>query len=234
MYGSGAGASGLQVSPISLTLQSHQNADGLTLMNTGHDKVSAQIRVYHWTQDSTGDQLQLSRGLLASPPMLSLNPSEQQLVRIIKTNTQINKSAGVEDAYRLLINELPVDTTNKKPGIQFVLSYSVPVFIQPKSIEKPQPILQWQMQRQPSTKQITLQVSNSGNAHAQLAALSFVDKRNNHTVLARGLLGYVLPGATMTWVFELPPTVLTTGGQFEVLMNGDKIIPDITLSGIDH
>ncbi|MFP3600017.1 hypothetical protein, partial [Chryseobacterium sp. SIMBA_029] len=84
-----------------------------------------------------------------------------------------------------------------------------PVFIQPKFVEKPQPILQWQMQTQPSTKQITLQVSNSGNAHAQLAALGFVDKHNNRTVLTRGLLGYVLPGATMTWVFELPPTVLT-------------------------
>ena len=61
-------ASGLQVSPISLSLQAKENASGLTLSNTSDNLVHAQVRVYHWTQNENGDQLATSRGLLASPP----------------------------------------------------------------------------------------------------------------------------------------------------------------------
>src|SRR5690606_36239431 len=77
-------ASGLQVSPISLSLQAKENASGLTLSNTGTDLVNAQVRVYQWTQNEQSDQLATSRGLLASPPMLKLQPGEQQLIRIIR------------------------------------------------------------------------------------------------------------------------------------------------------
>ena len=77
-------ASGLQVSPISLSLQARENASGLTLSNSGNDKVRAQVRVYQWLQDDKGDQLTPSRGLLASPPMIEINPGEKQLIRIIR------------------------------------------------------------------------------------------------------------------------------------------------------
>ena len=43
-------ASGLQVSPVSLTLPPTQAADGLWLSNTGDNVVNAQVRVFRWTQ----------------------------------------------------------------------------------------------------------------------------------------------------------------------------------------
>ena len=58
-----AAASGLQVSPISLSLQAKENASGLTLSNTGDNAVHAQVRVYQWSQNEKGDQLTTSRGL---------------------------------------------------------------------------------------------------------------------------------------------------------------------------
>jgi fimbrial chaperone protein len=51
MASSFAHASGLQVSPVSLSLQPTQNADGLWLSNSGDALVRAQVRVYHWTQE---------------------------------------------------------------------------------------------------------------------------------------------------------------------------------------
>ncbi|MCG3879387.1 molecular chaperone [Psychrobacter sp. Ps6] len=227
-------ASGLQVSPISLTLQARQNASGLTLSNSGNNVVNAQVRVYHWSQNNMRDELESSRGLLASPPMIRLNPGEQQLIRIIRTKTQSQDIAAAEDAFRLLINELPVKSDDKKTGLQFVLSYSLPVFVQPKGTKKIGPKLQWSAQTQPNTDQIKLKVSNSGNGHAQLAALSFVDNNNNLTEINKGLLGYVLPGSTMHWVLKISPATLKKGGKFKVLMNGTQTIPNITLENFTH
>ena len=48
-FGGGAAASGLQVSPVSLTLPPTQAADGLWLSNTGDNVVNAQVRVFRWT-----------------------------------------------------------------------------------------------------------------------------------------------------------------------------------------
>lgn len=58
-----ASASGLQVSPVTLTLQATQNADGLWLSNTGDSVVHAQVRVYQWSQENGAEKLTPSREL---------------------------------------------------------------------------------------------------------------------------------------------------------------------------
>lgn len=222
-------ASGLQVSPISLSLQARENASGLTLSNSGNDKVRAQVRVYQWLQDDKGDQLTPSRGLLASPPMIEINPGEKQLIRIIRAKAPPQGSGAVEDAYRVLVNELPIKSDKQTTGLQFALSYSLPVFVQPVGVTETSPQLQWSTHLQPDSKEIKLRVSNRGNGHAQLAGLSFVDTAGNSTVINPGLLGYVLPGATMNWTLNIPSSVLTSGSKFKVMMNGTQTTPDVTM-----
>ena len=223
-------ASGLQVSPISLSLQALESASGLTLSNTGNTVVQAQVRVQQWTQDGSGDQLISSRGLLASPPMVELQPGERQLVRIIRAKAPPQGAGAVEDAYRLLVNEVPVKLPENTSGLQFALSYSLPVFVQPVGVSKTtSPQLQWSTHLQPDGKAVKLRVSNRGNGHAQLAGLSFTDAAGTSTELYPGLLGYVLPGATMNWTLKIPPSVLTSGGKFKVMLNGTQTTPDVTL-----
>lgn len=227
-------ASGLQVSPISLSLQARENASGLTLSNTGDNVVHAQVRVYHWSQDETGDQLTLSRGLLASPPMIKLDPSEKQLIRIIRATAPPQGSGAVEDSYRVLVNELPIKSPDQKSGLQFALSYSLPVFVQPVGVIKTSPKLQWSTHVQPDGKQVKLRVHNSGNGNAQLASLSFVDTVGTSINVHKGLLGYVLPGATMYWTLKTPPSALTTGGKFKAMINGTETTQDVTLDNSDR
>lgn len=222
-------ASGLQVSPISLSLQARETASGLTLSNSGNDIMHAQVRVHEWLQDEQGDQLTPSRGLLASPPMIELKPGEKQLIRIIRAKAPPQGTGAVEAAYRILVNEIPVKSVNQTTGLQFAMSYSLPVFVQPVGVTKTSPQLQWSTHLQPDGKEIKLRVSNIGNGHAKLSTLSFVDTAGNSTVINSGLLGYVLPGATMNWTLNIPPSVLTTGGKFKVMMNGTQTTPDVTM-----
>ena len=229
LFSSGVMASGLQVSPISLSLQARENASGLTLSNSSDEVINAQVRVYQWSQDEKGDQLTPSRGLLASPPMIELKPGDKQLVRIIRAKSPPQGSGAAEDTYRVFVNELPRKSIEQKSGLQFAMSYSLPVFVQPVDVVKTSPQLQWSTHLQPDGKETKLRVSNSGNGHAQLAGLSVIDAAGNSVNIHQGLLGYVLPGATMNWTLKALPSALTSGSKFKVMINGTQTTPDVKL-----
>ena len=207
-------ASGLQVAPTTLTLQATQNADGLWLSNTGDTPISAQVRVYRWTQESGEDKETPSREVLVSPPMIQLAVNDRQLVRIIRTGAPPSEA---EAAYRVVIDELPLPGSGPTKGVQFVLRYSVPVFMaSADSAAGPQ--LSWKMRRE--GERTVLEVANTGRVHAQLADLQFADARGKKTELHGGLLGYVLPGAQMRWQLKVPPAAFSGGGTLETLING--------------
>ncbi len=224
---SAAFASGLQVAPVSLTIQPTQNAEGLWLSNTGDDVVHAQVRVYHWTQEGGADKLTASRGLVISPPMLQLAASDRQLIRAIRLGAPPSGVGAVEDAYRVIIDELPVDSQGKK-GLQFVLRYSVPVFVEPAGAPASAPKLQWSLRREGD--KTMLDISNSGGTHAQVADLRFTDASGQRTDVAKGLLGYVLPGARMHWAVKVPAAALAAGGTWEAMINGTTAPQNISLA----
>ena len=224
-----ASASGLQVSPISLTIQPTQNADGLWLSNTGDGVVSAQVRVYRWTQEGGEDKLTPSRALLVSPPMLQFPVEGRQLIRAIRAGAPPSGPGAVQEAYRVIIDELPVEAPaaksqapandGAKKGLQFVLRYSVPIFVQPAGEAPSAPQLRWAV-RDEAGKAV-LEVANSGGSHAQLADLNFTDKAGHRTAVHPGLLGYVLPGATMRWALKTPAATFAAGGSWEAMINGN-------------
>lgn len=222
----GAWASGLQVAPVSLTLAAAQTADGLWLSNTGTDMLHAQVRVYRWTQAGGEEQLTPSQELVISPPMLGIGAGDRQLVRVIRVGAPAD-GGTVEGAYRLAIDELPLDQADKK-GLQFVLHYSVPVFVEPPGKASVAPVLHWQLQH--DGEQVVLVVANSGDGHAQLADLSYVDQSGRRTPVAGGLLGYVLPGATMHWKLKQAATNFTGNGTLEATINGAQAKQTLTLA----
>jgi fimbrial chaperone protein len=222
-----AAAVGLQVSPTDLKLKATQNADGLTLSNTGDAVIHAQVRVYHWAQDQGGDQLTASRGLVVSPPMLEIKPGDQQLIRVIRVGAPPSGASAVEDTYRLAIDELPVDAPGG-PGLHFVVHYSLPIFIEPAGMTDVVPELQWSLRKK--GKQVVLEVSNHGSGHAQLSALNFIDAAGNRTEVEAGLLGYVLPNATMHWTLKPPSAAFGTGGTLEMMVNGQKTTQNLSLA----
>src|SRR5690606_12520072 len=115
-------AIGLQVAPISLDLAAGSAAEGLWLSNTGDAPLTAQVRVFRWTQADGEETLEPSRGLVISPPMLQLDAGARQLVRVIRTGAP--PAAGhAEDAYRVVVNEVPTDAGDGA-GLRFVLRYS--------------------------------------------------------------------------------------------------------------
>ena len=209
-----AAASGLQVTPVTLTLEQTQRAEGIWLSNSGDNPINAQVRVFRWSQSSYKDQLAASQGLVISPPMLTIPPGGKQLIRVIRTGSP----AKVEDAYRLSINELP-QSAAKKNNLQFVLHYSVPVFIQPPGVTDTYAKLQWQIKH--SEGRAWLEVSNQGDGHAQLSEVNIITVSGSRRNITPGLLGYVLPGSTMRWPL---PASAGQGEKLEAMVNGKKTV----------
>ncbi len=208
--GSGHAAS-LQVAPTSLTLQGRQNADALWLSNSGKQAVQVQLRVFRWTQADGSESLAPSEDLVASPAMQTLSPGQRQLVRIVRTRPA---PVPAEMAYRVIVDELP--TTNERQGLQFVLRYSIPIFIVPEG-GAGVPALEARLLGGDDGG--ILEVRNRGTQHAQIADLAYGKDAATATPVVPGLLGYVLAGQTMRWPLESASSRFT-GGTFVARING--------------
>jgi fimbrial chaperone protein len=209
----GAWASGLQVSPIGLRLASTAQADALWLTNTGSDPVHAQVRVFHWSQVEGKDVLEPSRDLVVSPPMVTIAPGDRQMVRVIR---QVAPPPDTEASYRVIVDELPIDAGDH-PGLKFVLRYSVPIFLAPVRDSSTKVALQTAWEDSPEGPM--LRISNAGSGHAQIADVTWHGAKGQHTVLMPGLVGYALPGSTMSW--HLPPGASHAGGAVKARINGE-------------
>ena len=207
-------ASGLQVSPIGLRLAASASAEAMWLTNTGTDPVHAQVRVFRWTQVDGKDVLEPSRDLVVSPPMVTIAPGDRQLVRVIRRVAP--PTDGTETAYRVLVDELPVDAGDT-PGLKFVLRYSVPVFLAPTGDPSMKATLQATWEHTPGGPR--LRVRNTGNGHAQIADVTWQGARGQRTTLLPGLVGYALPGATMSW--KLPDNARHADGAVRARINGE-------------
>ena len=215
-----ASASGLQIAPTSLTIATGGPAQGLWLTNTGDRELRAQVRAYHWSQSGGKDQLDPTQAIVASPPMLSIPPGGRQLVRVIRTGQDAQASG--EQAFRLLVDELPLGGEDKQSGVQYVLRYSVPVFVGTSGT----PTLQWSGTF--GNDGLALDVHNGGSAHAQISGLGLSSAGGAPVDLNAGLLGYVLPGATMHWTLKVPAGTNTANASIKALINGEPT--DQTLS----
>lgn len=226
LVGSVALASGLQVAPMSLTIQPPEMGQALWLNNTGKNHLHAQVRAYRWQQSQAEDtQLKQTRDLVVSPPIVDIEPGEKQLVRVIFSGQPATGPNPSEKTYRLVVNELPPSREKRHQGVQFILRYSLPVFVRPVDADAPlSPDLKLSFRSK--GEQTLLVAHNEGNQHARLTQAKFVGTDGQKTALKNGLFGYVLPRSGRQW--QLPDSVstFTEGGELRAKVNGEsKTIP---------
>ena len=217
VFGGLASAAGLQVAPTTVEVPSTRSAGGLTLMNNGSRPLTAQTRVFSWTQVDGEDVLEPTTDLAISPPMLELPAGATQLLRVIRLGPPPQQEAS----YRVIVDELPLDggTDSDGAALRFVLRYSVPVFIAPADGQPTAPMLHARVTvADDGDRQLELQ--NLGNGRAQVAGLAYVAPDGERVSISPGLAGYVLPGRQRRW--PLPDRLAApSGGSFEARINGE-------------
>lgn len=217
LYASAASGANLQISPVLINLRAGQSAAGITLQNLGDAPMTGQVRVFLWDQKDGEDVLTPTREVLASPPLVEIAPNGRQIIRLVR---QSQAGAG-ERTYRVLIDELARDDGSGKSGVDIRLRYSVPVFVSGPG-EAGKENLGWSFFRNDGAWMLRLQ--NSGDAHAQIGALSVANRAGKQYVISQGLFGYVLAGRSREWRLPVPKDADLSGALVLTVSVNAKVV----------
>lgn len=197
--------------PVDPVIEHDQQAVALWLENRGSKASLLQVRILAWTQVDGEDRYADQEEIVGTPPMIRIEPGKRQMVRLTRTAPM---SPGVERAFRILIDEVPVNAGSASAegrapsvGVRLQFRYSIPLFVYGEGLWwKPRadrqrnpasagrPALSWRIIS--SDGEPYLEVSNTGPVHARLTGVHF-RHGGEATILAEGLLGYVLAGSSL-------------------------------------
>ncbi len=201
-------ANSVMIWPIDPVINPDDKATELWLENRGNATTMMQIRVFSWQQVNGHDQYQTQQLVAASPPMVRIDAGQKQLIRLIKLSPV---PAGKEQAYRVVLDEIPTPKTPSpnQAGLNFQMRYSVPLFTYGNGItaESAKPQLSWKQVTQDGKR--WLQITNQGDGHARLSNLSIGGRGQG-----QGLFGYVLAHGSNRW-----PLSTAVSGELQTEVN---------------
>jgi fimbrial chaperone protein len=186
-----AEAASLRVAPTSLTLTAPSAADTLTLLNEGDKPLNVQVRVFRWSQAGGVDKLEPTNEVVASPPATTLQPKQNYLLRVVRVS---KKAVAKQESYRVLVDELPDSKKRRAGTVDMVLRQSLPVFFRPAEVDASD--VSWSVKN--TSEGLVLVARNKGGTSLRLADVK-LSKGGKAVATRKGLVGYVLPGATMRW-----------------------------------
>ena len=158
-----ASASTFNISPIRAQLTGTHRTEALTIMNADDSPVVVQIRVVRWSQKDGAEQLEDTRELLATPPVLQIPANSQQIIRIALRR---EPDSAQELTYRVIFEEVPQAAPKDFTGLRVALRLSIPVFVAP-AIGKANAELAWESRWLPNG-QLEVAATNNGSGHLQI------------------------------------------------------------------
>ncbi len=202
-----AAASTFNISPIRAELLPRHRTEVLTLTNADEDAVVVQVHVVSWSQQDGEEQLEDTRELLVTPPVLQIAGKAEQIVRVALRR---EPDAAKELTYRVIFEEVPQAAPLNFKGLRVALRLSVPVFVAPARGRATADV-SWNAHALPDGE-LEVAASNQGTGHLQISDFDVqsFDGTRLHGMTSK----YLLPGSRMTW--RLRP-VLDTGGSGTVI-----------------
>jgi fimbrial chaperone protein len=188
---SGGGAAGqtIAVVPVNIFFVPGQSTATLTVTNRGTEETAIQIRPYVWNQAEGNDQLDATRALIISPPIVSIAAGATQLVRLLLRQPAADKEA----TYRILLDQIPPPP---KTGIvHVVFRLSIPIFSQPP--KRAAPHVQFHVEC--ADGEIYLVGTNDGSRHEVIRDIELSTSNGNKMKADARLSPYILAGATRRW-----------------------------------
>jgi fimbrial chaperone protein len=200
-------AASLQVTPVLLDIAAPAAAATVTLRNTGAAPITSQIRVFRWIQEAGRERLEPTADVVASPPAAQLRPGQDYVVRVVRLAK--NPVAG-EEAYRLLIDELP-EVSQRPRTVNFVVRHVLPLFFAApaRSVSE----VTWRVTQR--GRALFLTAVNAGDRRVRLASLRF-GSGTSTVSLGPGLAGYALGHSAMSWTAPAPARGLSPGTEVAI------------------
>lgn len=205
----------ISVSPVRLNLSNVNTKDVVRVSNLEETTKSYQVEVVAWSQtDERREVYSPTEQLLAVPPLFSLKPGEDQLVRVGMLE---DADENIERSYRMFITELaPAQSEeNRVVGISMRLQIGIPVFVEP-SKGMPNATLDY-VESMQIGEQLFMRFRNNGNSHVKVTETHYSAPGSDNPVVTPAVL-YVLPGQSGYLPIALPEGELT--GTVTVVTDG--------------
>lgn len=185
-------AESLQVQPALVDVVAPGASSTITLRNEGPTPTNVQIRVFRWTQANGNESLTPTEDVVASPPAVTLVPGADYVARIVRVT---KRPIAAEEAYRLLVDELPDANRTRTGTVRLLIRHSIPVFF--SSPQKTPPAVDWTVSRQ--SGRLIVSARNKGGMRLRISALSLRDAGGHKISFGGGLVGYALGQSAMHW-----------------------------------
>lgn len=125
----GANAASLRVAPVYLDVAHGGNATTLRVWNSGSSTVLVQVRVYRWTHNKGSDDvLTPTTAVVASPPIATLKPGGENLIRIVRVATT---PVTAREDYRVLVDQLPDPKGARAGVVDILVRHAIPLHFEP-------------------------------------------------------------------------------------------------------
>ena len=217
---SGLYAASLQVTPTLMQFLPNQRAQVLEVENSANVPILVQARVLRWRQKDGVESLEPDDTLIISPNLIRLAGASKQRLRIILNATDVKHRT--DEAYRILIDEIPVSSSNTKL-IKLALRYSIPLFFVPSDAAPEWQLedLRWSLDT--STAAPQLKVKNLSTFPAQLADAFLQTADQQEISLTKGLMGYAFSGSSHQWTLsDLATSQYQSVRSISVQVNGQR------------
>ncbi len=191
----------IDVSPVRVDLSEDHDKGVVRISNHEDVAKSYQVEVVAWSQtDDRREVYSPTNELLAVPPLFTLQPGEEQVVRVGMIE---DPDSTIERAYRMFITELapPQPKESKSTGINMRLRIGIPVFVAPGG-GRPYATLDY-VESMQIENQLFMRFRNHGNVHVKVTEIHFAAPRLANKVVTPYVL-YVLPGQMAYLPVALP------------------------------
>jgi fimbrial chaperone protein len=165
LFCAGAFAAQFSVSPVRLDFAAKDKTSSITIANVGDTPLRVALDAKRWAQDAAGEDLYSDTSdLLFFPKQAEIAPHSQRVVRI---GLRVPRAAN-ELAYRLYVNEQPpLKSEVGSSQLSMVLSFGVPIFVQPASLSLAAAMENTQLKK----GEFSFRLKNTGNATLRLSSL---------------------------------------------------------------
>ncbi len=191
----GARAGTLNVSPVKVNLPPNGRPQVIRLENPSGQTTLVQVEAVAWAEPAAIDAAPRIENVLAVPPVFELAPEGSQVIRLALRQPV---TAPVEQAYRLLITEVPKDVKIEGGGLAFAVRLNLPVFVTPAGA---QPLPVWTIERAADGGS-ELVLANRGQAHLLIKRLAVRRPGDQAPLLASDEPRYALAGEAKRWPID--------------------------------
>jgi fimbrial chaperone protein len=195
MVSASAVAATLQVSPIQISISADGKAGVVRLQNQSDAPSLVQIEALAWNETEDLSEVPRTSEILAVPPVFEIAAGAEQVIRLALRRPL---TSDTEQAYRLLITEVPRTVGDGFQGVSFALRLNLPVFVTPEGA-LPQPA--WSLKHGADGAKLTL--GNQGNAHVRVRSIALFEDGGTQPVFVSDEGGYVLAGQERSWQLDL-------------------------------